>query len=166
MNNQTKVGFTYEVQAFDCHGNPVGEKEIVLNKMPTEFMDYMLNAAHKGGTQFTDWYAGLYSGNYTPNGTETMAMLPSTCTEFTGYEGTMRPQVVLGNASGGRIDNSTNVIELTFTQDVAVYGGFLATSQGKGATTGICASVVKFNSPKSPGVGGVLRIVVGQELIG
>ncbi len=166
MDSATKMGFTYEVQAFDRHGQPVGDKEVIHNKMPVEFLDYMLAAAHKGGTQFTDWYVGLYSGNYNPTGTETMATLPAQCDEFTGYDGAMRPKAVFGTPAGGRLDNSTNMIELTFTQDVAVRGGFLATGQGKGATTGLCASVVKFNSPKSPGVGGVLRIVVGQELIG
>lgn len=166
MRDQGQAGFIYTVEAFDRHGNPVGEKETVHNKMPVEFLDYMLNAAHKGGTQFTDWYVGLYSGNYSPTGNETMATLPSACNEFTGYDGAMRPKAVFGNVVNGRLDNQDNLIELTFTQDVAVRGGFLTAGQGKGATTGICASVVRFNSPRQPGVGGVLRISVGQELIG
>jgi hypothetical protein len=166
MNNMTKAGFTYTVEAFDKHGNPVGEKEVVTNKMPTEFLNYMLNAAHKGGTQFTSWYVGLYSGNYTPTGSETMVDLPTQANEFTGYGGALRPLVTFGTASGGRIDNSGALIELTFEQDVAVRGGFITSGSAKGGTSGLCASVVKFTSPKQPGVGGVLRIAVGQELIG
>lgn len=165
MIERARCGFAYTIEAFDRFGNPVGEVETSFNKMPIEFLNYMLSAAHKKGTQHNNWYAGLYIGDYTPVGNESMSTLPSVAQEFTGYSGASRPSVLFGSPVNGRIDNAANMIELTFNQDVAVRGGFLTNSQGKGATSGICASVVKFTSPRQPGIGGILRISVGQELI-
>ena len=92
-----------------------------------------------------------------------MATLPSMAQEFTGYGGAGRPAIVFGPVANGRVDNMTSPIELTFTQDVEVRGGFISNGSGKGSTSGLCASVVRFSSPKRPGVGGVLRILVAQE---
>ena len=117
----------------------------------------------KQGPQFGQWFAGLFTGSYTPTGDETMATLPSMAQEFTGYEGAGRPAIVFGPVANGRVDNMASPIELTFTQDAEVRGGFISNGSGKGSTSGLCASVVRFSSPKRPGVGGVLRILVAQE---
>lgn len=165
MNSRNKVGFAYVIEELNAQGVLLS-REVVHNLMPKEATNYMLAASFKGGVQYSNWFAGLFSGNYTPSGNETMATFPADATEFTGYNGASRPQVVFGTPANGRIDNAASLIELTFTEDVAVSGGFLATSSGKGATTGILGSVVAFSSPKRPGVGGVLRLAVAQELVG
>lgn len=164
MKDQTNVGFVYVVEAFDKHGRSLG-RDVVRNKMPKEMLNYMLSTAFKGVPGHVQWYAGLYSGNYAPSGDETMQRLPAAAVEFTGYDGASRPQVMFGDAANARIDNSESLIELTFTQDVEIFGGFLATSAAKGATTGLCGSVVRFPAPKRPGIGGVMRVAVSQELV-
>ena len=165
MNSRNKVGFAYVIEELNARGELLS-REVAHNLMPKEATNYMLASSFKGGVQYNNWFAGLFSGNYAPSGNETMATFPADATEFTGYSGASRPQVVFGNPVNGRIDNAANLIELTFSEDVEVRGGFLATSSGKGATTGVLGSVVAFSSPKRPGVGGVLRLAVAQELVG
>ena len=162
MHEQCKGGFTYTVETLDKDGNLI-DREQRHNVMPKEALNYVANAAFKQGPQFGQWFAGLFTGSYAPTGEETMATLPSMAQEFTGYEGAGRPAIVFGPAANGRVDNMASPIELTFTQDVEVRGGFISNGSGKGSTSGLCASVVRFSSPKRPGVGGVLRILVAQE---
>lgn len=163
MVSSGKPGFVYDIEVLDKNGTLL-ERERAYNVMPTEILDYMLSASFKQGAQFGQWYAGLFQGNYTPTGEETMATLPSLAQEFTGYSGAGRPAITFGAATAGRVDNTASPIELTFTQDVEVRGGFITNGSGKGSTSGLCASVVRFPTPKRPGVGGVVRIFVAQEL--
>ena len=163
MNAKVKAGFVYTVDII--RNGKVVETETVHNLMPAEALNYLLSAGFKQGTQYATWYAGLFSGNYTPTGSETMATFPSSATEFTSYTNSSRPAVIFGSPANGQIDNSASLIELTFSDDTIVYGGFLASSSGKGATTGVLGSVVRFASPKQPGNGGILRISVAQQLI-
>lgn len=165
MYEQCKSGFTYTVEALDKDGNLL-EREHVHNVMPKEILNYVVSASFKQGPQFGQWFAGLFSGNYTPTGNEQMNTFSSMAQEFTGYEGAGRPAITFGQAVDGRVDNTAAPIELTFTQDVEVRGGFVTNGSGKGSNSGLCASVVRFASPKRPGVGGVLRIHVAQEFIG
>lgn len=162
MESKGKCGFVYTVEALDKDGNLL-ERERVHNVMPVEVLNYIVSAAFKQGPQFGQWYAGLYQGSYAPTGQEEMATFPSMAQEFTGYEGAGRPAIVFGPVANGRVDNMASPIELTFTQDVEVRGGFVTNGSGKGSTSGLCASVVRFSSPKRPGVGGVLRIYIAQE---
>lgn len=165
VTSSQKAGFIYRIETLDKDGNLL-DVETKHNRMPKEILDYTISAAYKQGPQFSQWFVGLFKGNYTPTGDEKMATLPGMAQEFTGYDGALRPAAVFGNVVDGRIDNLTSPIELTFTQDEEVLGGFVTNGSGKGSTSGLCASVVRFSSPKRPGVGGVLRIFVSQELIG
>lgn len=165
VSSSKKLGFTYRVEAYNKDGVLV-DSEVQFNRMPLEILDYTMNAAYKQGPQFGQWYVGLFKGNYTPTGDEKMLTLPAAAQEFTGYNGSLRPAAVFGSVTNGRLDNTASPIELTFTQDEEVLGGFLTNGSGKGSTAGLCASIVRFSSPKRPGVGGVLRIYVSQELIG
>ncbi|NMG64380.1 hypothetical protein GPA19_05395 [Azoarcus indigens] len=163
MHSKGKVGFTYEVEAYDKHGRLL-DREVVKNLMPTEATTYLLAAGFGGEGQHLSWYLGLFKGNYIPSVEDTMAELPAAATEFTAYAGTNRPQVTFSAAASGQINNVANRIELTINSDDVLYGGFLTSSSGKGATTGILGSVVRFASPKQPGEGGLLRVTVSNEL--
>lgn len=163
MHSKGEVGFIYEVETYDKHGKLL-DREVLHNLMPKEATTYLLAAGFGGGSQHLSWYLGLFKGNYIPSVDDTMAELPAAATEFTAYAGTNRPQVALSAASSGQINNVANRIELTISSDDVLYGGFLASSSGKGATTGVLGSVVRFPSPKQPGEGGLLRVTVSNEL--
>lgn len=157
-------GFDYLVEAIDKHGKVVSS-ETVKNLIPTEAATYLLQAGFGGGTQHASWYLGLFKGNYTPAPTDKMADIPAAASEFTDYEGTTRKQVTFSAAAGGAINNAAARIELNVTGDDPIYGGFLASSSGKGATTGVLGSIVRFASPKQPGAGGLLRVTVSNALL-
>lgn len=163
-----KAGFVYDLEVFKRTpdgGLAFVEREVIHNLIPREGIDYMLNASFRGGAQFTNWYTGLYSANYQPAPGSTAAALPGEALEITAYAAETRPQVIFGNPVNGRIDNTVNLIEIEFTQEVSVQGGFISSSSAKGSAVGLLASVVRFSSPKQIGVGGVIRLNVSQQII-
>ena len=163
MKSLGNIGFIYTVEAIDRDGNLLST-ETVKNKIPLEGINYLLNSSLCNGSQLPAWYLGLYTGDYVPQDADTAASLPALAGEFTAYDGTARKLFDHGGAANGTVHNAAARAEFTFTQDTAVRGGFISSAMGKGATAGVLVSVVKFAEPKSPGVGGVLRVTAGISL--
>lgn len=167
IQQKAKAGFVYDLEVFDRM--PDGSlksigREVCRNLIPREGIDYMHLASFLGGTQFSNWYVGLYSANYIPAPGSTAANLPGEALEVSAYVSETRPKVIFGNPTNGQIDNSMNMIEIEFTQEVTVQGGFISNSSAKGSTVGVLGSVVRFASPKQLGVGGVIRLYVSQQI--
>lgn len=163
MKTNLTAGFQYLVEVLDKNGD-VRESEIVKNIMPLEGLNHVLGVALKGVTPITAWYVGLYEGNYTPVTGDTAALFTTAATENITYDEATRPALTLGSVSGGTVDNSASKAVFTMNAAKTIYGGFISSASGKGVSTGVLLSAVRFSSPKSLGATDVLRITAGFGL--
>lgn len=161
---QLKPSFLWTFTEKDESGN-VLSVESVRNLIPTEGLNYILNAAFKGGAQYATLYAGLYEGNYTPIPGDTMAAFPAAATECTTYTSTTRPAVTFGTVASGNMDNLSNLVQFTGNADRTIYGGFLSTSSVKGGTTGVLCSVVRAPSTKNLSNGGRIEVALAFQFV-
>jgi hypothetical protein len=159
-----KPAFLWTFTERDEAGN-VLSSETVQNLIPVEGLNYILDAAFKGGTQYATLYAGLFEGNYTPNPADTMAAFPVAATECTTYTSATRPAVTFGNVASGNMDNLTNLVTFTGNADKTIYGGFLSTSSVKGGTTGVLTSVVRAPSTKTLSNGGRIEVALAFQFV-
>lgn len=165
MKSEGKLGFTYTVRLLDRFGNILEEDPPIHNLIPEEGINHVISTVWAGGVQVPTWYIGIFSGNFTPTGSETAATLPGLATEETAYSASGRVAFVPGAVTGGAVDNSASVAQFTLTAAKTIYGGFLSSASAKGATSGTISSVVRFASPKTGGIGDILQIVAAQSLI-
>lgn len=158
-----KAGFVYTIETI--RDGEVIDTEVVHNLIPYEGINYLLDAGLKGATPYTNWYIGLYEGNYTPTPNDTMATFPAAATELTAYAETQREPLVLGATAMGAADNMASKAEFTGTTDgKRAMGGFVASTPAKGASTGVLISAVKFSSPKPIDAGTILRVTAGFSI--
>ncbi len=163
MNDSAKAGFKYLVETFNKDGDLI-DSEVVENIIPTEGLNYLVGVSVSNTAKLNNWYIGLNSGNYTPVAGDTAATYPSNATEFTNYVGATRLAFTPGTVSGGTVDNTAAKAEFEFSDTTTVYGGFMTSASGNGATSGVLISAVKFSSPKQPGAGGILRVTAGLSI--
>jgi len=162
MKEHLHSGFTYRVEV--VRDGQVVDSEVVDNLMPTEGLNHILNVLLKGAAQNASWYIGLYEGAYTPDAASTAATFPAAATEVTAYAETNRVLFQGSTVSGGQSNNSAARAEFTLSANKTVTGGFIASAPGKGATSGVLLSVVRFSSPKVVEAGSVLRVTAGVSL--
>lgn len=134
------------------------------NLVPIEGLNHMLNVTLKGLSQVPTWYIGLFEGEYTPTPDVTAATLPGLATECTAYNPATRVEFQEGTVSGGSADNAAALAEFTFTAGKTVRGSFISSASSKGSTSGVLLSVVRFSSPKTFGVGDVMRVFAGPTV--
>lgn len=160
-----KPGFVWTVREFDREGCLVGE-ETTHNLMPVESLNHVLDVLFKEGTQYANFYVGLFEGNYDPQPGDVMATFPTIATELTAYSGSTRPALVLGDVASGNVDNLDSVAEFTGTVDgKKAYGGFITTASAKGGTTGPLISAVKFPTARNLNSGGRIEVAVAFQFI-
>ena len=157
-----RCGFTYSVETI--RNGKVVDVEEVHNVVPDEGITHILGVVLKGSSQATTWYVGVFEGNYTPSGSDTMATIPSASTESTSYAGGVRKPIVFGSIAAGSVDNLGAPTDLAFSATKIIYGGFLSSSSARGGTSGTLLSAVRFSSPKSVDSSTTLRIKVGFTL--
>lgn len=159
-----QLGFVYH---FECV-SPAGEvlwRMRSENIIPNEGRDYILNAALNTGAQFSNWYIGIYEGNYAPLAGDTMATFAASSTEITAYSEGARVLLVDAPLASGLYANSVTKAEFTFTAAKTVRGGFISSGSVKGGTTGVLLSAVLASSPKTVNTGEILRVVAGLSLV-
>lgn len=160
MNSDMQLGFTYLVEVI--RDGVVVDSEIVHNIVPLEGITHILNVVLKGGVQNTLWYVGVYSGNYTPSSTDTIALFPGAAGEVTTtYNETARPAWTGGTPTNGSVDNSASPAQFTSNAVQTIYGGFITSTSPKGSTSGVLLSAVKFASPKQLDGTSVLKVTAG-----
>jgi hypothetical protein len=103
----------------------------------------------------TTWYVGLL-GNTSPSATTTLNDVAAS--EVTAYsEGTR--QTWTKARTNQTVSNSGNVANFTISGDATVvYGAFIATSSGKGATAGTLLAAKQFGVSRSLNTSDVLAI--------
>lgn len=156
-----KPGFIWTLEHLSKDGVVT---EVQHNLMPLEGLNHWIDTLLGKTPQQAQWHIGLFSGDYTPVPGDAAQTFPVQATEFTGYEGATRLTFAASAASGGEANNHAKVAEFTFTTPGTIYGGFLASAAGKGATSGVLLSAVRFAVPKPKEVGDILRVKVALGL--
>lgn len=163
--SKARIGFEYTFECFDAQGR-LKWAFTEHNMIPNEGRDYLLNAGLLAGSQFSNWYIGLYEGAYTPLVTDTMAGFPAAATELTtSYDEAARQALTPDALSGGVYINSTSPAWFTFNTTKTVRGGFISSGSVKGGTTGVLLSAVLAGSPKDVSAGEQLRVKAGLSLV-
>ena len=157
------AGFVWTIEA--VKDGVVIDREVQHNLIPTEGLNYLISSALKGGTPYTSFYVALYSGNYTPQLTDTAATFPASATECTNYTQSTRQALTLGTVANGQVDNTASTASFTGgVNGTLVNGGFITAASAKGATTSVLVSAVQFSSPKAFDAGTILQITAGFSI--
>jgi hypothetical protein len=114
-----------------------------------EGLNSNLNVNFANASQITNWYIGLFSGNYTPVATDGAATIAGNSTEVTQYTAGSRQAFLPALASGQSSTNSASRASFTFNANVTVYGAFLISSAVINGTSGVLFSAAQFATPKA-----------------
>lgn len=164
FRNLAKIGFEYWTELRDINGKLLsrgGGK----NLYTLEGFDYMLDSAIGLDAKIPNFYMGIFEAAYTPLITDTAATFPAAATECTAYTGSSRKAWTANHADGGILDNVGHEAQFTMNANKTIYGGFIASGQAKGATTGKLISAAMFNSPQVAASGNVLTLGGGCTLV-
>lgn len=123
----------------------------VENLVVNQGLNHILNVEFDGATQITQWYLGLFQGNYTPVATDTAATIAANSTEASGYTAGVRQPWVQAGASAQSITNSASRASFTFNyvSATSIYGAFLASTATISGTSGTLFSAARFSTAKS-----------------
>lgn len=151
-----RVGFTYCVE--HVRNGVVIDREFVHNLVPTEGINYILEAGFRGGAQLSSWFIALFEGNYTPVAGVTAATFPAAATECTAYDEATRQAWTSAAAAAGVVTNTASKAVFTINADKTIYGLGQTSVSTKSSTSGVLASVARFATPKIVGAGDELRV--------
>ena len=154
--------FTYIVE--HVRGGVVIDTSHETNLVPTQGLTHILDVVCKGGAQVPTWYVAPYEGNFTPSATDTAANLPAAAVECVAYAEAARPTWVEGAIAGGAVTNVDSKAEFTMNATKTIYGCWLASVSGKGSTSGLVLSVVRFAASKTFQSGDIMRITAPVNL--
>lgn len=163
MYNMNEWGLKYIVQ--HVRDGEVVEEVIARNLIPQSGVDHLAGLIRGLATPISDWYVGLFAGNYVPTKATTAADLPTTAGESVAYDETTRPAWVHQYDGVSDISNELNRAEFTFNTDQRIYGGFIVSSNGKGNGAGVLFSIVRFPSPIDVAAGSTLRVLAGTLIV-
>ena len=121
------------------------DKNMVVNQGLNSILNIMFN----GATQITQWYLGLFEGNYTPVATVTAASIASAATECTAYTSATRPVYNEAASTLQSTTNSASRASFVFDATKGVYGAFLISSDVKSGTAGTLFSAARFSTTKN-----------------
>jgi hypothetical protein len=163
MRSIIKGGLQYEVE--HLIDGVVVDRFVVNNLIPQVGIDHIAGLLRGLATPISNWYIGLFAGNYVPTMATTSADLPTTAGESVAYSETTRPAWVHAYDGVNDISNNLSRAEFTFTSDQRLYGGFVVSSEAKGTGTGVLLSIVRFPSPVDVVAGSTLRVLAGTVLV-
>lgn len=139
--------------------------ETVRNIIPRVGIDHIASLIRGSGALISDWYVGVFQGNFTPIALTTAADLQSGAQESQDYDEATRPLWQDAYDGVGVIDNLDNRAVFTFNATRTIYGAFLVSSAAKGGNTGTLLSIARFNSPRTVEAGATFRVAVGLTLV-
>lgn len=128
----------------------IRDETVELNMVVAQGRQHVLDTVFDSGTQVTEWYVGIFEGNYTVLDTVTAATVAGAATECTAYDESTRP--VYDTASPIEDDTATNAdarATFTFNATKTVYGAFIISDDAKGGTDGVLLAISRFTTPKS-----------------
>lgn len=142
-----RLGFEHTIE--HVRDGKILSVETVKNLVPTEGLNYILEAALRAGTVLPNWFVALFEGNYTPVAGVTAATFPAAATESTAYDEATRVAWVSAAAAAGVVTNAASKAVFTINATKTIYGIAMSSASAKGATTGALVSVAKFAAAKS-----------------
>ena len=80
--------------------------------------------------------------------------------EVTAYSEGVRQTLTLGSVSGQSVDNSASNAQFSINASATIAGGFIATDDTKGGSSGTLFGAADFTSPRSMSDGDTLNIEI------
>lgn len=121
------------------------------NIIVNEGRNYILSSALGAGAQLVSFFLAPFTTNYTPVLADTAATIPGNSGEQTNYAEATRVAWVPVTA-GQIITNSASPASFTFAGlggPTLIYGLFLVSVSGKGATTGTLIGAARFSTART-----------------
>ena len=129
----------------------------VHNLIVNQGLDHILGVQFSGVAQIQSWFLAPFTNNYAPVAADTAATISGNAGETQAYTGSTR-QPYTGVEGGQQMTNAASPASFTFTAALQIYGAFLISSSGFGATTGILFAAAQFTTPKSVAINDVLAL--------
>jgi len=158
------VFFTYRFRLYGTDGQLRDAWENT-NLIPDAGRDYIINAALNGGSQYTNWYIGLFSVNRTPVAADTLSTLLGDAPEVTTYSAATRIELADDPLVDGLWSNIGAPALFEFTAPANVWGGFITSSATKSSTSGLLLSAEVNPTVKPVGSGEKLEVSAGLAFI-
>lgn len=138
----------YETQAL--RAGVLEPWEVAPNKVPTEGLNNALSVWLDGGTQVTNHYLALFSGDVVVAASWTGANFHANATEIgAAYTEGTRVLWVKGDPANGVLDNTASAAVFTFNTGVTVRGIAMLTTSTKQDTVGKLISASRLASDKA-----------------
>lgn len=141
MKQSGKAGFVGTYHFKHIRNGLVIAKWKESNLIPTEGLNYLLNAGLVNGTDVTVWYMGLGSAAYTPVAGDQASNIVARSTEITTYAGN-RPAVNFAAASAGSTTSAASPANFTFNAGVATVTNAFIMSAATGSVGTLLSSLL------------------------
>lgn len=158
---QTPRGLLLPEQALDMKGvfhvQHIRAGEVIdefdaPNLVVNQGRTHVLNTVFRSQPQITQWYCGLFRGNYTPVATDEAATFAASSTEMTDYTLATRPEWTPGSVVSNAVNNAAARASFTFNVARSVFGAFLVSDQVKGGTGGTLMAAARFANSRAVAV--------------
>ena len=159
-----RVGFVYTGEVIAPDGR-ILQRQVDCNLIPQVGIDHLAGLLRGTGSLISNWYCGIYEGDYVPTSATTSADLQTGAQECQAYSQANRP--VWANTYDGvqLITNFDSPAIYTFNADKTLYGGFLVSNSTKGGNSGTLLSIARFGSPRDVPAGSEFRLRVSISLV-
>ena len=157
LRDKPRLKGHYEFKLLGPDGEIVREWEID-NLVVNQGLNDLLNVYLDAGSQKTQWYVGLFQGNYAPSLTDTAANGAANATEASQYSSATRPVWTPAAAAAQSITNSASPASFTFTANLTLYGCAIVSNNIIGGTGGTLFSEAAFAAPQAVTTGSQLLV--------
>lgn len=160
-----RLGFVYTPELVGPDGRVLRAGPPTKNLIPQVGVNHLAGLIRGTISPISNWYVGLFEGNFVPGNGTTSDDLPVNALECLAYSETARP--LWDNEFDGDtvITNIDNRVEYTMTADKRIYGAFLVSSSAKGGNSGTLLSIARFPTPYDPPSGSTFRLGVSIVLV-
>ena len=164
MNSELPLlGFVYDIEHW--RDGVCLSKRRETNLIPQAGINHVAGLIRGSTSTISNWYVGLFEGNYVPLSSTTSADLPSNALEFTGYDEATRPAWTHAYDGTSVIANTASRAVFTITAEKTIYGGFIVSNSAKSNGTGVLLSMARFSTADVVRVGDEYRVAAGVTLI-
>jgi len=156
---------------YDYFSNEGERHESAHNLVPVAGLNYLLEAALRGGTSYSQFYLALFDGAYTPNPDLKAADFAVSSGELVssseGYSESTRPLWQAGAADSGTMNNDANRATFTIVTSgqITIRGAALLSDSTKGGTSGILLSIARFPNDRVEHNGDVFNLAYSVDVV-
>lgn len=137
--------FRYDVQCFNEYGDLKWE-DFAENLVTNQGINDLMSKYFRGSAYTAAFYVGIVQGATPTFAAADTAASHAGWTEYTTYDETNRPGLVLPAFAGSTVDNSASRAIFTCNgANQTVSGSFISTSNVKGGTAGVLYSEALFS---------------------